>query len=108
MDTDEKIGLFWKTVGYKMVFLVWVMSEQALEPDKMTTIKLHASVRIRLASHARKDQTYEALIIQLLDKIEGEWLNSSIFCNHCKRPLENHSNSELVNCSLIMINEVKT
>ena len=48
------------------------MSEQALEPDKMTTIKLHASVRIRLASHARKDQTYEALIIELLDKIEGE------------------------------------
>ena len=47
------------------------MSEQALEPDKMTTIKLHASVRIRLAEHARKDQTYEALIIQLLDKIEG-------------------------------------
>ena len=46
------------------------MSEQALEPDKMTTIKLHASVRIRLANHARKDQTYEALIIELLDKIE--------------------------------------
>jgi len=40
------------------------------EPDKMTTIKLHASVRIRLASHARKDQTYENLIIQLLDKID--------------------------------------
>jgi len=47
------------------------MSEQALEPDKMTTIKLRSSVRIRLASHARKDQTYEALIIQLLDKIES-------------------------------------
>tara|TARA_Y100000310_G_C20027023_1_gene510072 strand:- start:206 stop:355 length:150 start_codon:yes stop_codon:yes gene_type:complete len=44
--------------------------EQALEPDKMTTIKLHQSVRIRLASHAKKDQTYEALIVQLLDKIE--------------------------------------
>ena len=45
------------------------MSEQVL--DHMTTIKLHASVRKRLANHARKDQTYEALIIQLLDKIEG-------------------------------------
>ena len=44
---------------------------QALEPDHMTTIKLHASVSKRLAEHARKDQTYEALIIQLLDKIEG-------------------------------------
>ena len=43
---------------------------QELEHDHMTTIKLHASVRKRLAEHARKDQTYEALIIQLLDKIE--------------------------------------
>ena len=41
-----------------------------LEPDKMTTIKLHASVRQRLAKHATKDQTYENLIIQLLDKID--------------------------------------
>jgi len=40
------------------------------EPDKMTTIKLHASVRKRLAIHATKEQTYEALIIQLLDKID--------------------------------------
>ena len=40
------------------------------EPDKMTTIKLRSSVRIRLASHARKDQTYEDLITQLLDKID--------------------------------------
>ena len=40
------------------------------EPDKMTTIKLRSSVRIRLASHAKKDQTYENLIIQLLDKID--------------------------------------
>nr|AIF11837.1 hypothetical protein [uncultured marine thaumarchaeote KM3_53_F08] len=40
------------------------------EPDKMTTIKLHASVRKRLAGHATKDQTYEDLIIQLLDKID--------------------------------------
>ena len=46
--------------------------EQALEQDHMTTIKLRSSVRIRLANHARKDQTYEALIIELLDKIEGE------------------------------------
>jgi hypothetical protein len=38
--------------------------------DKVTTIKLHASVRKRLAKHATKDQTYEALIIQLLDKVE--------------------------------------
>lgn len=40
------------------------------EPDKMTTIKLHTSVRKRLASHATKDQTYESLIVQLLDRIE--------------------------------------
>jgi len=40
--------------------------------DKMTTIKLHSSVRKRLAKHATKDQTYEELIINLLDKIEGE------------------------------------
>ena len=47
------------------------MSETLLqEPDKMTTIKLRSSVRIRLASHARKDQTYEDLITQLLDKID--------------------------------------
>lgn len=48
------------------------MSEQTVmeEPDKMTTIKLRSSVRVRLASHARKDQTYENLIIELLDKIE--------------------------------------
>ena len=44
--------------------------EQALEQDHMTTIKLHASVRNRLAKHAKKDQTYENLIIQLLDKVE--------------------------------------
>ncbi len=47
------------------------MSDQALEQDHVTTIKLHASVRKRLAKHATKDQTYEALIIQLLDKIEA-------------------------------------
>ena len=49
--------------------------EQVQEPDKMTTIKLHASVRKRLAGHATKDQTYEDLIIQLLDKIDkvSEW-----------------------------------
>ena len=47
------------------------MSELELEPDYMTTIKLHSSVRKRLAKHATKDQTYEALIIQLLDKIEA-------------------------------------
>ena len=41
-----------------------------LEPDKMTTIKLHASVRERLAKHAHKDQTYESLIISLLDKTD--------------------------------------
>ncbi len=47
------------------------MSETLLEePDKMTTIKLHASVRKRLASHATKDQTYENLIVQLLDRID--------------------------------------
>ena len=47
------------------------MSDTALETvDHMTTIKLHASVRKRLAGHATKDQTYEALIIQLLDRIE--------------------------------------
>ena len=44
--------------------------EQTIEQDHMTTIKLPASVRKRLAEHAKKDQTYEALIIQLLDKIE--------------------------------------
>ena len=44
------------------------MSEQVI--DHMTTIKLHASVRARLAEHGKKDQTYEALIVQLLDKIE--------------------------------------
>ena len=47
------------------------MSETLLEePDKMTTIKLHASVRKRLAVHATKDQTYENLIVQLLDRID--------------------------------------
>ena len=49
------------------------MSELELEkPDYMTTIKLHSSVRKRLAKHAIKDQTYEDLIVELLDKIEGE------------------------------------
>jgi len=42
------------------------------EQDHMTTIKLHASVRNRLAKHAAKDQTYEDLIVKLLDKIEGK------------------------------------
>ena len=46
------------------------MSDQALEQDHVTTIKLHASVRKRLAKHATKDQTYENLITQLLDKID--------------------------------------
>ena len=105
-----QIGFIQKTVWYKIVFLVFVVSEQALEPDHMTTIKLHASVRKRLAKHATKDQTYEALIVQLLDKIEsGEWMNSSgFFCKNCKRTLENHTAGELVTCSLIMINEVKS
>ena len=40
------------------------------QPDHMTTIKLHSSVRQRLAKHATKDQTYENLIVELLDKIE--------------------------------------
>ena len=30
-----------------------------------------------------------------------------IFCKNCKRTLENHTGPELVNCSLIMIDEVK-
>ena len=30
------------------------------------------------------------------------------FCKNCKRTLENHTAGELVNCSLIMIDEVKT
>lgn len=41
-----------------------------LEPDKMTTIKLRSSVRQRLAKHATKDQTYESLIVSLLDKTD--------------------------------------
>ena len=50
-----------------------IMPELELEkPDYMTTIKLHSSVRKRLAKHATKDQTYEELIVELLDKIEGE------------------------------------
>ena len=49
------------------------MSELEMEkPDYMTTIKLHSSVRKRLAKHATKDQTYENLIVELLDKIEGD------------------------------------
>ena len=49
------------------------MSELELEkPDYMTTIKLHSSVRKRLSKYATKDQTYEALIVELLDKIEGD------------------------------------
>ena len=49
-----------------------LMSELEMEkPDYMTTIKLHSSVRKRLAKHATKDQTYENLIVELLDKIEG-------------------------------------
>ena len=47
------------------------MSGYVMELDKMTTIKLHASVRDRLAEHAKKDQTYEALLVQLLNKIES-------------------------------------
>ena len=50
-----------------------LMSELEMEkPDYMTTIKLHSSVRKRLAKHATKDQTYEELVVELLDKIEGE------------------------------------
>ena len=50
-----------------------IMPELELEkPDYMTTIKLHSSVRKRLAKHATKEQTYEALIVELLDKIEGD------------------------------------
>ena len=50
-----------------------IMPELELEkPDYMTTIKLHSSVRKRLAKHATKDQTYEELIVELLDKIEGD------------------------------------
>lgn len=45
------------------------MSEQVI--DHMTTFKLHASVKSRLAAHGKKDQTYEALLVQLLDKIEA-------------------------------------
>ena len=41
-----------------------------LDLDKMTTIKLHSSVRQRLAKHAHKDQTYESLIVSLLDKTD--------------------------------------
>ena len=86
------------------------MPELELEkPDYMTTIKLHSSVRKRLAKHATKEQTYEALIIELLDKIEGDWLNSvthSIFCSYCKKSIKEHSEKELVKCSLGIISEV--
>jgi hypothetical protein len=34
--------------------------------------------------------------------------SSGFFCKNCKRALEKHTSSELVNCSLIMIDEVKT
>jgi len=54
-----------------LVFLVFFVSELEIQkPDYMTTIKLHSSVRKRLAKHATKDQTYEELIVELLDKIE--------------------------------------
>ena len=45
------------------------MSTELIEADHMTTIKLHSSVRKRLAKHARKDQTYEELVVELLNKI---------------------------------------
>ena len=49
------------------------MSELEIQkPDYMTTIKLHSSDRKLLAKHATKEQTYEALIIELLDKIEDD------------------------------------
>jgi len=42
----------------------------SIAQDHMTTIKLHASVRNRLAKHGTKDQTYEDLIVMLLDRFE--------------------------------------
>ena len=86
------------------------MSELEMEkPDYMTTIKLHSSIRKRLAKHATKEQTYEALIIELLDKIEGDWLNSvthSNVCFYCKMSIKEHTAKDLVNCSLGIIDEV--
>jgi len=39
------------------------------QTSKTTTIKLHVTTRQRLAKHGAKDQTYDDLINDLLDKI---------------------------------------
>ena len=45
--------------------------EQVLETQiKQTTIKLKSNTRDRLAKHGAKDQTYDDLVNEMLDKIE--------------------------------------
>ena len=62
-------GLVKKTVGYIGLFDILSMSELQEIPSKTTTIKLHVTTRQRLAKHGTKDQTYDDLINDLLDKI---------------------------------------
>ena len=46
------------------------MSEQLIVDDRQTTIKLKQSTRDRLQVHGRKDQSYDDLVNEILDKIE--------------------------------------
>ena len=45
--------------------------EQALETQiKQTTIQIKSNTRYRLAKHGAKDQPYDDLVNEMLDKIE--------------------------------------
>jgi len=45
--------------------------EQVFKTEiKQTTIKLKSNTRNRLAKHGAKDQTYDDLVNEMLDKIE--------------------------------------
>jgi len=44
------------------------MSELQEQTSKTTTIKLYVTTRQRLAKHGAKDQTYDDLVNDLLDK----------------------------------------
>jgi hypothetical protein len=45
--------------------------EQVLQTQiKQTTIKLKSNTRDRLAKHGSKDQTYDDLVNEMLDKLE--------------------------------------
>ena len=64
-----KSVFYTKPLVISIIHIKLVMSTLLETTNKTTTIKLRVTTRQRLAKHGAKDQTYDDLINDLLDKI---------------------------------------